>query len=76
MYGSRGSNGVVLITTKRGQEGRATSVPYNGYYGWQTVSKEDRHAECLRVCRFGERCTQQYVYRQDGVHQPQAHSAE
>lgn len=39
IYGSRGSNGVVLITTKKGQEGRAT-VSYNGYYGWQTVSKK------------------------------------
>lgn len=39
IYGSRGSNGVVLITTKKGQEGRA-SVSYNGYYGWQTVSKK------------------------------------
>lgn len=36
-YGSRGSNGVVLITTKKGKEGKAT-VTYNGYYGWQTVS--------------------------------------
>lgn len=39
IYGSRGSNGVVLITTKKGQEGHAT-VSYNGYYGWQTVSKK------------------------------------
>lgn len=39
IYGSRGSNGVVLITTKKGQEGKAT-VTYNGYYGWQTVSKK------------------------------------
>lgn len=39
IYGSRGSNGVVLITTKKGQEGKA-SVTYNGYYGWQTVSKK------------------------------------
>lgn len=39
IYGSRGSNGVVLITTKKGEEGRAT-VSYNGYYGWQTVSKK------------------------------------
>ena len=37
--GRGGSNGVVLITTKKGQEGRAT-VSYNGYYGWQTVSKK------------------------------------
>ena len=54
IYGSRGSNGVVLITTKKGQEGRAT-VSYNGYYGWQTVSKKNRYAERLRICRFGKR---------------------
>jgi len=32
IYGSRGANGVVLITTKRGKQGKAT-VSYNGYYG-------------------------------------------
>ncbi len=39
IYGSRGSNGVVLITTKKGREGKST-VSYNGYYGFQTVSKQ------------------------------------
>ncbi len=32
IYGSRGANGVVLITTKRGSKGK-TQVSYNGYYG-------------------------------------------
>src|SRR5258706_5269375 len=32
IYGSRGANGVVLITTKRGKTGK-TSVSYTGYYG-------------------------------------------
>jgi len=32
IYGSRGSNGVVLITTKRGKPGK-TTVAYDGYYG-------------------------------------------
>ncbi len=32
IYGSRGANGVVIITTKRGSEGR-TVVSYDGYYG-------------------------------------------
>lgn len=32
IYGSRGSNGVVLITTKRGKTGK-TVVSYDGYYG-------------------------------------------
>ena len=38
IYGSRGANGVVLVTTKKGQEG-VTSVEYHGYYGIQKVSK-------------------------------------
>lgn len=32
IYGSRGSNGVILISTKRGKQG-AAKLSYNGYYG-------------------------------------------
>ena len=35
IYGSRGANGVVLITTKRGKTGE-TSITYDGYMGSQT----------------------------------------
>ena len=38
IYGSRASNGVVLITTKKGEEGR-TRVSYDGYFGWQSMPK-------------------------------------
>ena len=38
IYGSRGSNGVVIVTTKRGMQGRA-KINFNTYYGWQKVSK-------------------------------------
>ena len=38
IYGSRGSNGVVLITTRRGEEGKAT-FNFDGYYGLQSVWK-------------------------------------
>jgi TonB-dependent starch-binding outer membrane protein SusC len=34
IYGNRGSNGVVIITTKRGKKGEA-KVTYDGYYGVQ-----------------------------------------
>jgi TonB-linked SusC/RagA family outer membrane protein len=34
IYGSRSANGVVVITTKKGQAGKQT-VNYNGYYGVQ-----------------------------------------
>lgn len=37
IYGSRGSNGVILITTKRGQIGKPT-LSYNGFYGIQQIA--------------------------------------
>jgi TonB-linked SusC/RagA family outer membrane protein len=36
VYGSRAANGVVLITTKRGQEGKL-SVNYSGSYAWTNL---------------------------------------
>lgn len=39
LYGSRGSNGVVLITTKRGRAGKS-SVTFDTYYGLQNVTKQ------------------------------------
>ena len=39
IYGSRGSNGVVLLTTKRGKEGK-TVINYDSYVGVQQVSKK------------------------------------
>jgi TonB-linked SusC/RagA family outer membrane protein len=39
IYGSRGSNGVIIITTKRGS-GNRIAVDYNGYYGVQTVANK------------------------------------
>lgn len=39
IYGSRGANGVVLITTKRGKAGE-TVVTYDMYYGSQKVAKK------------------------------------
>jgi len=38
IYGSRAAAGVVIITTKRGQQGQA-NVSYNGYYALQHVYK-------------------------------------
>lgn len=41
IYGSRGANGVILITTKRGKAGK-TSITYDGFYGIQSPSKRLR----------------------------------
>ncbi len=34
IYGARGANGVIIVTTKRGRIGKPT-ITYNGYQGWQ-----------------------------------------
>jgi len=38
IYGSRGANGVLLITTKRGEKNKL-NINYNGYYGVTTALK-------------------------------------
>ena len=38
IYGARASNGVILISTKRAKEGKA-SISYNGYYGMQYINR-------------------------------------
>lgn len=37
IYGSRGANGVILVTTKSGKEGKV-SVSYNAYYSWKKIA--------------------------------------
>ncbi len=42
IYGSRGSNGVILITTKRGQRGAAPQASFRAYGGFQTAFNRPR----------------------------------
>ena len=37
IYGSRGANGVILITTKKGKEGK-TTINYDGSFSWSTLN--------------------------------------
>lgn len=50
IYGSRASNGVVLIKTKQGEAGK-TKVSYDGYFGVQTLP---RLLETLNLREFAE----------------------
>ncbi len=50
IYGSRGANGVVLITTKRGKSGKAV-ISYDGYYG---VKKPVRNIDLMDGQQFAE----------------------
>jgi TonB-dependent SusC/RagA subfamily outer membrane receptor len=49
IYGSRGANGVVMITTKRGKSGK-TNVDIESSYGIQSLAEKARPHECHRIC--------------------------
>ncbi len=48
IYGARAANGVIIVTTKRGAEGR-TSITYDGYIGTQTTPQR---VDVLNVDQF------------------------
>jgi TonB-linked SusC/RagA family outer membrane protein len=37
IYGSRGANGVILVSTNKGAKGQKAQFSYNGYHGVQTI---------------------------------------
>ena len=39
IYGAQAANGVVLITTKSGREGKST-ISFDAYWGWQNVARK------------------------------------
>ena len=39
IYGTRGANGVIIITTKKGSHGR-NNLNYNATFGWSTIGKK------------------------------------
>lgn len=55
IYGSRGSNGVVIISTKRGKAG-ATKFTFDAYYGMQKIARRPEYmnaAEQARAAYWG-----------------------
>ena len=41
IYGSRGANGVVIVTTKNAEKGQKVSVKFNAYWGLKTMANKD-----------------------------------
>lgn len=67
IYGSRGANGVVMITTKRGKQGR-TSINYSGSLTIEkihNVSEMMNSAEWLEYARHAYANSGNYVYADD-----------
>lgn len=54
IYGSRGSNGVVLITTKSGKNGDAPKVSFDAYTGFQQLAKKIQVADAYEFANFSK----------------------
>ncbi|MBC7417232.1 MAG: SusC/RagA family TonB-linked outer membrane protein, partial [Pedobacter sp.] len=48
IYGSRGSNGVIIITTKRGKDGKGV-INYEGYYG---IRQQNRFLDMMNLKQY------------------------
>ena len=51
IYGLRASNGVVLVTTKKGKKNDKVSINVNGYYGWQNLTRFPKLANAGQYVR-------------------------
>lgn len=51
IYGVRAANGVVVVTTKRGQRGQKCTVNINANYGWQSVFRYPQPADAATFVR-------------------------
>ena len=69
IYGARASNGVILITTKRGKAGKVT-VNYSGYFGTQTAHRNfDVYTgpEFAQLKREADRAVNKNIMRTDAL---------
>lgn len=53
IYGSRGANGVLLVTTKKGRAGK-TTIDYNGFAG---VSRQSKYYDLLSASEYTDAIT-------------------
>jgi len=51
IYGSRGSNGVIIINTRRGKAGK-TQITFDPYYGWQKVIHEPKMMDAKQQAQY------------------------
>ncbi len=62
IYGSRGANGVILVTTKKGKAGRKTAFSINSSYG---ISRVANQMELLNTGQYLDMRRQAYI--NDGI---------
>ena len=69
IYGSRGANGVILITTYKGVSGQAPKVTFNNYIGFKNAIKYPmmNGAEYTAMRNLAGKYTNKVGYEEEGV---------
>lgn len=68
IYGSRAANGVILVQTKNGRQGKVT-VNYNGYFGWNKASELPDLLHSYEYAENFNLATGTEAYSADDIHQ-------
>ncbi|WP_026463400.1 SusC/RagA family TonB-linked outer membrane protein [Adhaeribacter aquaticus] len=63
LYGARGANGVILITSKRGTHQKKNKVNFNNYFGWQ---KAPDHLSLLNTSEYRSLILAENLYIKPG----------
>ena len=66
IYGARAANGVILITTKSGKEGK-TTVSYNGYVGFNTPTALPEFVDTWRWAELYNEATNSQIYSPEQI---------
>ena len=66
IYGARAANGVILVTTKTGREGKA-SVNYNGYVGFNTPTEMPKFVDSWRWAELYNEATGSEIYTSEEI---------
>lgn len=53
IYGSKAANGVIIVTTKRGEEGPAR-VSYQGYVSWERIANDHKMMTASELRQYAE----------------------
>ncbi|WDF57112.1 SusC/RagA family TonB-linked outer membrane protein [Mucilaginibacter sp. KACC 22063] len=74
-YGVAGANGVILITTKQGKQGKA-SLTYNGYFGVQNPTKVPKFVNSYEYALMRNEANANDAHDQGSTYQPFATAAD
>lgn len=69
IYGSRGANGVILVTTKQGKEGKST-ISFNAYWGlqnrWKKLDLMKRDEFASTIVKLADVRKEQQIFEEQG----------